>query len=104
MTFTTNEPITGFELDDLIVINGMASDFVEVSPQEYTALITPTIAVNANITVDVNAGAGMDTATNPTLAAGQFSIAFDDIRPLVCFCLFVYLFGYLCFLVVRWVG
>ena len=83
VTFTTNEPITGFTIDDLIVVNGEASSFVEVTPQEYTILVTPTITVNGNITININAGAAVDLAGNPTLQAGQFAITFDDIKPTI---------------------
>ena len=83
VTFTTNEPISGFTIDDLIVVNGEASGFMEVTPQEYTVSVTPTITVNANITININAGAAQDLAGNPTLQAGQFSISFDDIRPTI---------------------
>ncbi|MEQ6124971.1 Ig-like domain-containing protein, partial [Pseudotenacibaculum sp. MALMAid0570] len=83
LTFTTSEDILGFDVGDLVVANGAASNFVTVSPSEYTALITPTITVNGNITVDVPGGSATDAAGNPNLAAGQFSIAFDDIKPTV---------------------
>ena len=41
VTITFSEPVTGFELEDIRVTNGRASNFLEISPQEYTATITP---------------------------------------------------------------
>ena len=41
VTITFSEPVTGFELEDIRVTNGTASNFIEISPQEYTATITP---------------------------------------------------------------
>ena len=38
---TFSEPVTGFELEDIQVTNGTASNFTKVSPQEYTVTITP---------------------------------------------------------------
>ncbi|MFD2566793.1 YDG domain-containing protein [Pseudotenacibaculum haliotis] len=81
--FNFNEDVTGFDISDLVVGNGAASDFMVISASQYSALITPTVNVNANITVDVNAGSANDIAGNPNIQAGQFSISFDDIRPTV---------------------
>ena len=41
VTITFSEPVEGFELEDIRVTNGTASNFTKVSPQEYTAEITP---------------------------------------------------------------
>ena len=41
VTITFSEPVEGFELENIRVTNGTASNFTKVSPQEYTATITP---------------------------------------------------------------
>ncbi len=41
VTIAFSEPVEGFELEDIRVTNGTASNFIKISPQEYTATITP---------------------------------------------------------------
>ncbi|MDW7696048.1 Ig-like domain-containing protein, partial [Flammeovirgaceae bacterium SG7u.132] len=40
-TFTFSENVTGFDITDIVVGNGTASNFIANSASEYTALITP---------------------------------------------------------------
>ena len=63
--------MTGFELADLIVGNGSASE-LQGSEATYTATVTPT--ASGAVTVDIAAGAAEDGAGNPSAAADQFSI------------------------------
>ena len=72
ITVTFSESVTGFELDDLVVGNGSASD-LQGSGASYTATVTP--AASGTVTVDIAAGAAEDSAGNPSAAATQFSIA-----------------------------
>ncbi len=65
-TFTFSEPVTGFDIGDIAVGNGAASDFTG-SGTTYTALITPASA--GDVTVDVAAGVAQDGAGNPSTAA-----------------------------------
>ncbi|MFY0628725.1 MAG: gliding motility-associated C-terminal domain-containing protein [Flavobacteriaceae bacterium] len=81
LTYTFTEPVTGFTLSDYFVTNGTASDFMTISPTQYSALITPTITVDANVTVDIFEAAAFDLASNPSFSGGQFSIAYDQSRP-----------------------
>ena len=71
---TFSERVTGFELADLIVGNGSASE-LQGDGAGYTATITP--AASGTVTVDIAAGAAEDSAGNPSVAADQFSIAAD---------------------------
>ena len=71
ITVIFSEPVTGFELEDLVVGNGVASE-LEGNGARYTATVTPTAA--GPVTVDIAAGAAEDSAGNPSTAADQFSI------------------------------
>ncbi|WP_190273944.1 Ig-like domain-containing protein [Maricaulis maris] len=79
ITATFSEDVTGFELADLVVGNGVASNFSAVSASVYTADITPT--TDGAVTVDVATGAANDGAGNPSTAAAQFSISSDATPP-----------------------
>ena len=68
---TFSEPVTGFELADLAVVNGGASG-LQGDNASYTATITP--SATGTVTVDIAAGAAQDSAGNPSEAADQFSI------------------------------
>ena len=71
---TFSEPVTGFELQDLVVGNGSASE-LQGSGATYMATVTPT--ASGAVTVDIAAGAAEDSAGNPSAAADQFSITAD---------------------------
>ena len=67
-TFTFNEAVNGFALDDIEVGNGSASAFTGADGgTEYTAQITPTDS--GDVTVDVEAGVATDLAGNGNTAA-----------------------------------
>ena len=70
VTITFSEPVTGFELEDIRVTNGMALNFTEVSPQEYTATITPEEI--GEVRVEVPEEVAEDGAGNPNQAAEAF--------------------------------
>ena len=74
ITVAFSEPVTGFELDDLVVGNGSASE-LQGSNASYTVTITP--SASGAVTVDIGAGAAQDGAGNPSAAAVQFSIVAD---------------------------
>ena len=69
-----SEPVTGFELEDLVVGNGSASE-LQGNNATYTVTITP--AASGTVTVDIAAGASQDSAGNPSATADQFSIVAD---------------------------
>ena len=74
-----DEPVIGFDISDLTVTNGTASDFVAISTTVYSATITPT--ATGTVTIDIAAGAAQDAATNGNDAA-TFSIEYDETPPL----------------------
>lgn len=79
-TFTFDEDVTGFALGDIDVANASASDFMQVSGQVYTALITPddafTPPAGVTITIDVGAGAAQDLTGNDNTPAAQYSVLY----------------------------
>ena len=74
ITVIFSEPVTGFELEDVVVGNGVASE-LEGDGARYTATVTPTAP--GPVTVDIAAGAAEDSAGNPSTAADQFSITVE---------------------------
>ena len=75
ITITFDEPVEGFELEDVEVSNGTASNFTSVSAQEYRATITP--KETGEVRVEVPAGVATDGAGNPNQAAEPFTIEAD---------------------------
>ena len=78
ITVTFTEDVTGFELSDLTVGNGTASELAG-SGAVYTATITP--AGDGAVTVDITADVAEDAAGNGNTAATQFSIESDGSAP-----------------------
>ena len=72
VTITFSEPVTGFELEDIQVTNGTASNFTKVSPQEYTATITPEGI--GEVRVEVPEDVAEDGAGNGNRAAEAFEV------------------------------
>jgi outer membrane autotransporter protein len=67
VTFQVSEDVTGFDLADIVVANGAASNFVAVDANTYAAEISP--ASTGDVTITVPAGAAFDGASNANLAA-----------------------------------
>ncbi len=76
---TFSEPVTGFELEDIQVTNGTASNFTKVSPQEYTVTITP--EEPGEVKVEVGEDFAEDATGNGNQAAGPFIIEADLEQP-----------------------
>ena len=77
-----DERVTGFELSDLLLINGGASDLVEVNQAtgSYTFVVTP---INDGVaSVLIPAGAAADQAGNLSRASGLLSRSFDRTVPI----------------------
>ena len=74
-TFTFSESVTGFELADITIGNGTASDFAGTD-DVYTATITPT--EHGTVTLDVAAAVAIDGAGNNNTAADQITIDYID--------------------------
>ncbi len=82
ITIDFSEAVSGFELTDIVVVNGTAGSFVEaVAGTQFTANITPTSI--GTITVDVTAYSATDNAGNDNTAATQLSVTYDNIKPTV---------------------
>ncbi|NVK83738.1 MAG: hypothetical protein HWE21_05420, partial [Cytophagia bacterium] len=80
-TFTFSEDVSGFDVNDIAVGNGAASNFATISASIYSATITP--VTDGGVTVDVAVGAAHDAAGNNNSAATQFSITNDETAPTV---------------------
>lgn len=78
-TFTFTEPVLGFGMSGITVVNGLASDFITLNPRQYTALITPT--TDGTVSVQVAAAAAQDMATNSNLASVPLERTFDATPP-----------------------
>ena len=79
VTFTFSEAVTGFSLDDIQVVNGVASEFNAVSESLYTVLITP--AALGDVTIDVPAAIAQDAAGNQNEAGNQLVVVYDLTPP-----------------------
>ena len=71
VTATFSEPVAGFALDDVAVVNGVAGNLAG-SGAVYTFDVTPTIL--GEVTVDIAAGAAEDAQGNPSTAAARLSL------------------------------
>ena len=72
VTIAFSEPVEGFELEDIRVTNGTASNFTKVSPQEYTATIMPEGI--GEVRVEVPEDVAEDVAGNGNPAAQAFEV------------------------------
>ncbi|MEN6350679.1 MAG: Ig-like domain-containing protein [Syntrophomonas sp.] len=79
-TFTFSEAVTGFELNDISVTNGTAEN-LQGSGTTYTADIKP--AAQGLVSIDVAAGAAIDTVGNGNQAAPCANITYDTTNPTV---------------------
>jgi len=79
VTSIFNENVTDFELDDLTITNGSASNRVENSAGSYDFTVTPD--ANGNVSVQVNEDAGFDAAGNGNTESNILEIFNDAIGP-----------------------
>lgn len=81
--FDFDQPVTGFDISDIVIVGGTLASFVGGSPGvTYTVQVTPTHT--GNITIDVPAGVAIDGDSNGNLAAAQAVITpVDTQRPSV---------------------
>lgn len=80
-TFTFSEEISGFDINDITVGNGVASNFNTTSAKIYTATITP--SADGEVTINVAADMVQDVAGNNSEAATQLSVTNDETGPTV---------------------
>lgn len=76
-TFQFNEPVTGFDIDDIAVTNGAKSNFTG-SGQTYTVDVTPN--GTGTVTVSVPQDAAVDASMNGNAASNTASIT-DGVAP-----------------------
>ncbi|HBJ38596.1 MAG TPA: hypothetical protein DDZ51_28375, partial [Planctomycetaceae bacterium] len=81
VTIAFGEPAIGFTLDDIVVLNGTASNLVTVNAAigSYTATITPT--ADGTVTVLLPAGSVTDVAGNGNAAATPLVRTVDRTAP-----------------------
>ncbi len=79
VTIAFSEPVEGFKLEEIRVTNGTASNFIEVSPQQYTATITP--EESGELRVEVGSNVALDGLGFGNEAAAPFFIDADLTRP-----------------------
>lgn len=77
-TFTFSEPVTGFELADIAIVNGTATAF-DGGGAIYTALITPT--TDGPVTIDVAADVAKVASGNNNIATAQRSVSTTMRQP-----------------------
>ncbi|MGV3505526.1 MAG: Ig-like domain-containing protein, partial [Adhaeribacter sp.] len=81
VTVTFSEPVTGFDIGDIVVTGGTKGP-LSGSGDTYTFNITPSPVVSTHqIKVDVAANVALDVATNSNLAAPQLVINYDNDKP-----------------------
>ncbi len=78
-TFTFNEDVSGFDVNDISVSNGSAGNVNTTSAKIYTATITP--ASEGTVTVNVAANKAQDAGGNGNTAATQLSVTNDETAP-----------------------
>ncbi len=79
VTFSFSESVKGFELEDIQVSNGTASNFNRVSSRTYTVTITP--EKSGEVRVEVRSNVAEDRADNGNRAAEPLVIEADLTRP-----------------------
>ena len=81
VTIRFSEPVDGFELEDIEVSNGTASNFTQIWKGEYTVTITP--RESGEVKVMVKSNASRDAVGNGNRAAEPLIIEADLERPVV---------------------
>ncbi|MFD0960740.1 Ig-like domain-containing protein [Paenibacillus chungangensis] len=74
-----SEAVTGFDLADIAVTNGSASNLVMNNSRTFTAMVTP--STEGEVRVNVAAGVAADAAMNSNTAATEFSVTYDTTAP-----------------------
>ena len=77
-----SEVVTGFNISDVVVTNGTASNLIaNANGKAWTLDITPTS--NGVVNINVSASAAQDAAGNNNTAATQLSVTYDNVAPTV---------------------
>ncbi len=80
VTVTFSQEVTGFELSELTVSNGVASNF-SGSGTTYTATVTPT--AEGEVAISVADGVASNSNNNENVASNLLSVIFDVTPPIV---------------------
>ena len=80
-TFTANEPVVGFSVDDIAVTGGSLSSFTATSSTVYNASFVP--SSDGKTTIDIPADRVNDVAGNGNNTATQFEWSYDGTAPKV---------------------
>jgi hypothetical protein len=81
VTVQFSEPVSGFDIGDIVAGNGTVGNFVAVDGDTYTLDLTP--IGQGLVTTDIAAAVAQDAAGNDNTAATQFIRTFDTIVPTV---------------------
>lgn len=79
-----SEPVTVFTVDEINIVNGTISDFVNHANTTFTATVTPTIAPlspDAEIKLSVAANAVVDAAMRANTASPELVVEYDGKAP-----------------------
>ena len=73
-TFTFNEAVSGFTIDDISVANLTKGAFTTVNASTYTLIVTPTSSITTpvNATINIAAAAAQDLNGNTSSAAAEY--------------------------------
>ncbi|MDX5436322.1 MAG: Ig-like domain-containing protein, partial [Pontibacter sp.] len=81
VTFTFDEPVSGFELADITVTNGTAANLRSSGEDVYTATIQPD--TDGQVSISVAANKAFDAAGNGNTASGTVTRVYDVEPPTV---------------------
>ncbi|QNK58673.1 S-layer homology domain-containing protein [Paenibacillus sp. PAMC21692] len=84
VTITFSEDVIDFAEEDLVVVNGTASEWEVVNATTYRALITP-VTSGQQVSVSVDAGVAHDVAGNENAASNTFQVEYNTEKPVVTF-------------------
>jgi gliding motility-associated-like protein len=79
ISITFSEGVNGFDLSDLTLTNGIASNLTKINAAEYTALITP--SADGEVKVELTSSTVQDFATNANLASLPLTRLYDATAP-----------------------
>jgi Ca2+-binding RTX toxin-like protein/RNA 3'-terminal phosphate cyclase len=79
VTATFSEDVTNFVSGDITIANGIITNFIAVSPTEYTFDVIP--VSSGVVTISVGAGAAQDIANNNNLASSPLTRNVDLVIP-----------------------
>ena len=78
ITVTFSEVVTGFDISDLMAVNGDTGAPVDEGGGVYSTSISTASSSTGTITVDIGADPAIDAAGNGNTAATQFTIEYDS--------------------------